>query len=95
MNENYLIKTKNEKNTFHNNVISEVNQKISNAMTDTENTSKEKYTAKQALIEAANDMTTQEKIDAMDENFNHRNIEHVKSILILTIKNIITNKVFY
>ena len=55
--------------------------KISNATTDTENTSKEKYTTKQKLIESANDMTTQEKLDAIDKNYDRRNKERWQNVL--------------
>lgn len=44
--------------------IDEVYQKIADAATDAENDSKEKYIAKGNLIDSANDMSTQEKLDA-------------------------------
>lgn len=62
-------------------IIDEVHQKISDATTDAETTSKEKYIAKQKLIESANDMNTQEKLDAMDRNYNRRNQEHWQNVL--------------
>ena len=75
MNENNLTQTTNEHDTLQSIVISEVRQKISNTANDAENTAKEKYIAKQKLIESADDMTTHEKLNAMDKNYDRRNQE--------------------
>lgn len=55
--------------------ISEVRQKISDTANNAENIAKEKCIAKQKLIESADEMTTQEKLDAMDKNYDHSNQE--------------------
>lgn len=85
MNENNLTQTTNKKDTLPSIDISEVRQKISDAATDAENTSKEKYAAKQKLIESANDMTTQEKLDAMDKNYDRRNQERWQNVLCFAV----------
>ena len=64
--------------------IDEVYQKIADAATDAENDSKEKYIAKGNLIDSANDMSTQEKLDAWDENYDRRNQERWKNLLYFT-----------
>ena len=85
MNENNLTQTTNEQDTLQNIVISEVRQKIYDAVTDAENTSKDKYAAKQKLIESADDMTTQEKLDAMDKNYDRRNQERWQNALCFAV----------
>ena len=62
-------------------IINEVRQKISDAAINAENTSKEKYAAKEKLIASADDMTTQEKLDAMDSNYDRRNQERWQNVL--------------
>ena len=81
MNNNNLTQITNEKDTLQKIVISEVHQKVSDATTDAEKTSKEKYITKQKLIESAKDMTTQEKLDAMDKNYDRRNQERWQNVL--------------
>lgn len=85
MNENNLTQTTNEHDILQSIVISEVRQKISDAATDAETTSKEKYIAKQKLIESANDMNTQEKLDAMDRNYDRRNQERWQNVLCFSV----------
>ena len=84
----------NERNTMHpgaetdllqNLLINEVHQKIVDAAADAENTSREKYEAKENLIESAADMSTQEKLDAMDRNYDRRNQERWQNVLYFTI----------
>ena len=60
--------------------IDEVYQKIADAATDAENDS----IAKGNLIDSANDMSTQEKLDAWDENYDRRNQERWKNLLYFT-----------
>lgn len=74
-----------ETNSLKNIIFDEVHQKISNTIIDTENVSKEKYTAKEKLIESVNDMTTQEKLDAMDKNYARRNQERWQNMLYYAI----------
>ncbi len=45
-------------------------------------TSKEKYDLKARLIEEADDMTTKEKLDALDQNYNRHNQEVWQGIVI-------------
>lgn len=85
MNENNLTQTTNQKGALQSIVIPEVRQKIFDAATNTENMSKEKYTAKQKLIESANDMTTQEKLDAMDKNYDRRNQERWQNVICFVV----------
>lgn len=69
MNEKNVVQSSNESNFLQEMILNEVCPKFWDALTDAENTSKEKYAAKQRLIESANDMTTQERLDAMDKNY--------------------------
>lgn len=48
-------------------------------------TSKEKYDLKTRLIEEANDLTTKEKLDALDQNYDCHNQEVWQGILIFGI----------
>ena len=81
MNNNNLIQATNEQDTMQSTIINEVRQKISDAAINAENTSKEKYAAKEKLIASADDMTTQEKLDAMDSNYDRRNQERWQNVL--------------
>ena len=85
MNENNLTQTTNEHDTLQSIVISEVRQKISNTANDAENTAKEKYIAKQKLIESADDMTTHEKLNAMDKNYDRRNQERWQNVFYFAV----------
>lgn len=85
MNENTLTQTTNEHDALQSIILSEVRQKISDAVTDAEDTSKEKYIAKQKLIESADDMTTQEKLEAMDKNYDRRNQERLQNVLYFAV----------
>ena len=75
MNENSSIQTIHEQNTLQDILIKDIRGKISEAVIDAENVSKEKYAAKAKRIEAATDMSTKEKLDAMDKNYDRRNQE--------------------
>ena len=46
-----------------------IKEQIIQAVDGLNNTSKEKYECKKKLIENADDMTTQEKLDALDKNY--------------------------
>lgn len=85
MNEQNTMQPFNETKFLQNIIIDEVRQKISDATTDAETTSKEKYIAKQKLIESANDMNTQEKLDAMDRNYDRRNQERWQNTLCFAV----------
>lgn len=85
MNEQNTMQPLDETKSLQNIIVDEVRQKISDAATDAETTSKEKYIAKQKLIESANDMNTQEKLDAMDRNYDRRNQERWHNILCFSV----------
>lgn len=81
MNEKNTMQPIDETNSLQNIIIDEVRQKISDAATDAENASKAKYATKEKLIESASDMSTQEKLDAMDKNYDRRNQERWQNVL--------------
>lgn len=85
MNEQNTMPPFDETTSLHNTIIDEIRQKISDAITGAETTSKEKYIGKQKLIESANDMNTQEKLDAMDKNYNRRNQERWQNVLCFAV----------
>ena len=71
--------------SLQNIIVNEICQKISDATTNAENASKEKYITKKKLIESANDMNTQEKLDAMDRNYDRRNQERWQNVLYFAV----------
>jgi hypothetical protein len=85
MNENNLLRTTNEQDTLQSIFISEICKKISDAITDAENSSREKYATKQNLIKSANDMNTNEKLEAMDRNNERRNQERWQNALYFAV----------
>ena len=85
MNENSSIKTIPKQNTLQDILINDVRRKISEAAIDAENVSKEKYAAKAKMIEAATDMSTKEKLDAMDKNYDRRNQERWQNVLYFAV----------
>lgn len=85
MNEQNTMQLLNETKSLRNIIIDDVRQEISDAATDAETTSKEKYITKQNLIESANDMNTQEKLDAMDKNYDRRNQERWQNVLCFAV----------
>ena len=74
-----------ETKSLQNIVIDGVRQKIFDVATDAEVTSKEKYITKQKLIESADDMNTQEQLDAMDRNYDRRNQERWQNVLYFAV----------
>ena len=85
MNENSSIQTIHEQNTLQDILMNDVRRKISETATDAENVSKEKYAAKAKMIESASDMSTNEKLDAMDKNYDRRNQERWQNVLLLAV----------
>lgn len=85
MNEQNTMQPLDETKSFQDIIIDEVRQKISDATIDAETTSKEKYIGKQKLIESANDMNTQEKLDAMDRNYDRRSQERWQNVLCFAV----------
>lgn len=85
MNEQITIQPLNEMKSLQSIVIDEARQHISDAATDAESTSKDKYITKLRLIESADDMNTQEKLDAIDRNYDRRNQERWQNALYFTV----------
>ena len=85
MNEQNTMQPLDEAKSLQNIIIDEVRQKISDATTDAEATSKEKYITKLKLLESADDMNNQEKLDAMDRNYDRRNQERWQNTLYFAV----------
>lgn len=85
MNEQNTIQPLDKTKSLQDIIIDEVRQKISDAATDAEVTSKEKYITKLKLIESADDMNTQEKLDAIDKNYDRRNQERWQNVLYFAV----------
>lgn len=89
MNQNTLKPTLIEQNTLHEVLLDDIHQIISDAVSESEKMSKEKYQVKLKLIESASDMSTQEKLDAIDKNYDCWNQEHWQNILTLTVASVV------
>lgn len=85
MNKNSTIQTIHEQSTLQDIILKDIIKKISEAANDAEMVSKEKYAAKAKLIEAANDMSAKEKLDATDKNYDRRNQERWQNVLCFTV----------
>lgn len=72
-------------NTIHESLLNDLQSKITDAFNDSELISETKYTEKMKLIESATDMSTQEKLVAMDNNYNRRNQERWQNIAAFAI----------
>lgn len=66
---------------FKDTIFSDVQKILSDTILSTEKESKDKYEAKAKLIEKATDMSTQEKLTALDKNYTCRNLEAWQNIL--------------
>lgn len=97
MNEQNTMQPLGETKSLQNIVIDEVCQKISDAVIDAEATSEEKYITKQKLIVSADDMNTQEQLDAMDRNYDRRNQERWQNVLYFAVVsfNVLESNLFY
>ena len=62
-----------------NNTIDNMRHSILDAMLTAEKESEEKYKTKAKLIEEATDMSTPEKLDALDKNYERRNQERFQN----------------
>ena len=82
MNKQNTMQPLGETKSLQNIVIDEVCQKISDAVIAT---SEEKYITKQKLIVSADDMNTQEQLDAMDRNYDRRNQERWQNVLYFAV----------
>ena len=76
MNKQNTMQPLGETKSLQNIVIDEVCQKA---------TSEEKYITKQKLIVSADDMNTQEQLDAMDRNYDRRNQERWQNVLYFAV----------
>ena len=85
MNENISINTLTNQGTLSKTIFNDIYQKFSDIVFNSETMSKEKYEKKERLIEADSTMSTQQKLDAMDQNFKCRRQEQWQNILSLTI----------
>lgn len=85
MNKQNTMQPLGETKSLQNIVIDEVCQKISDAVIDAEATSEEKYITKQKLIVSADDMNTQEQLDAMDRSYDRRNQERWQNVLYFAV----------
>ena len=85
MNKQNTMQPLGETKSLQNIVIDEVCQKISDAVIDAEATAEEKYITKQKLIVSADDMNTQEQLDAMDRNYDRRNQERWQNVLYFAV----------
>ena len=85
MNKQNTMQPLGETKSLQNIVIDEVCQKISDTVIDAEPTSEEKYITKQKLIVSADDMNTQEQLDAMDRNYDRRNQERWQNVLYFAV----------
>lgn len=84
MNANNSITTLLRENTSQEAILNDF-KKISDAVNDSEKVSKEKYETKLKLIKSSTDMSTQEKLDAIDKNCDCRDQEHRQNILTFAI----------
>lgn len=89
MNKKDSIQAIHVQNTLQDILINDVRGKISEAIIDAENVSKEKYVAKARMIEAAIDMSTEEKLGAMDKNYDRRNQECWQNVLCFAVISLI------
>ena len=85
MDENNYIQIINEESILTSNSIENIYKKAYEAISDAENTSKEKYIIKAMLINSSNDMSTQEKLISMDKNYKRRNHERWQNVLYFAI----------
>ena len=65
--------------------ISIITDRMKEASDSLYHTSKEKYDLKARLIEEADDMTTKEKLEALDQNYDRHNQEVWQGIIILGV----------
>ena len=85
MNENNYIQTTTKSSTIQDSIIENMYIKAYESITDAENTSKEKYITKAALIKSSNDMSTQEKLTSLNKNYECRNGERRQNVLYFII----------
>ncbi len=81
MNEGKNIYPSDKINTELNVNYNKLQRNILDSITDAENISKEKYSIKTRLIENATDLTTNEKLEALDKNYDRRSQELWQNIV--------------
>lgn len=86
MNNNYSSQT--NSNQILNEITKTILSKVNDAYITSENESSEKYITKSKLIESAVDMSAQEKIDALDKNYNQRKHEHYDNFFSYSISSL-------
>lgn len=70
--------------TLLNTIIGESYKKTLEILTDAEKTSIEKYKTKEEMIKSAKDLSTKEKLEAMDQNYDRKEVEQWKNALLYT-----------
>ena len=75
MNPNNTITTMPGENTISYDVQDAIHQMIYETVNDTNNEADEKYKTKEKLIQDAPNMSTQERLDALDQNYDRWNHE--------------------
>lgn len=65
--------------------ISAITNRMKEASDSLYHTSKEKYNLKARLIEEADDMTTKEKLDALDQNYDRHNQEVRQGMIVFGV----------
>lgn len=75
------ITTPTTSNNAYESLYQNITEQVSEAVVALDETSKEKYNRKISLIENAQDMTTKEKLDAMDQCYDRRSQESWQNIL--------------
>ena len=81
MNNTHPIFYTTDDSNFKGTIFSDLQKILSDTILSTEKESKDKYETKAKLIEKATDMSTQEKLTALDKNYACRNLEAWQNIL--------------
>ncbi|MEA5003595.1 MAG: hypothetical protein VB081_08860 [Christensenella sp.] len=85
MNNNNSIPTTTDNDNLKSTILAEAQHLFSDIALSTEKESKEKYAAKAKLIEGATDMSTQEKLKALDKNNERRNQEKLQNAILAVV----------
>ncbi len=82
MSSNNSVTTLSDENAVSSTICNDIFQLISDTVHDADKESAEKYKVKERLIVESTDMSAQEKLDAMDRNYDRRNEERWKNVII-------------
>lgn len=85
MNNTHSVLTAKDNNNLRNTLLTKAQQLILDAAFSVESESKGKYATKAKLIESAEDMSTQEKLNALDRNYEQRNQESRQNAITFTV----------